>query len=163
MRRILIIYDSLTGNTERMAEYIAEGAKTVIKNVIIKNINDVEFYEIAEARAIALGCPTYYRALTDNMKNFLGKVAVEAKDSFQGKIGVAFGAYGWSGDSIKLMKETMKYFKMKVIKIEQDTTGTPDQTLYLTALSEIKEKTIDLGKQIAKQIVKMDKSASSQK
>ncbi len=154
MKKFLIIYDTSTGNTGKMAKYIAEGAQSVLANVMVKSINEFEVNDLEGVTGIAIGCPTYYRALTDGMKNFLEKAALEMKKEFAGKIGVAFGAYGWSGESIKLLNETMRYFKMKVLEIDQGTTGTPDETLYLTALSEIMEKSVNFGKEIAKQITK---------
>jgi NAD(P)H dehydrogenase (quinone) len=59
MPKVLVVYDSLTGNTARAAELIAEGAKAVkgVK-VEIRKINAVSLKEIEEAEAVILGCLT---------------------------------------------------------------------------------------------------------
>ncbi|MCW4034110.1 MAG: flavodoxin domain-containing protein, partial [Candidatus Bathyarchaeota archaeon] len=63
---LLIVYYSQTGNTEKMARAIEEGAKSVV------GINvDVKYYvspeELQEADAIALGMPTYYHDMSRDM------------------------------------------------------------------------------------------------
>ena len=95
MLNLLIIYYSQTGNTEKMAMATQEGAKSVVGiNVELKYFAKPE--ELAEADAIILGMPTYYHDIGIDMKNLLEGVSKEEID-LKGKVGAAFGSYGWSG------------------------------------------------------------------
>ncbi len=147
---LLIIYDSISGNTEKIAHFIAEGAQKKISDVTVKKVDEVGESDLTEADVIAFGCPTYNRDLTLGMKNFYETQVVKAKNNMKGKVGVAFGAFGWSGEAIRVMKDNMKYLKMKILDIEQDFTGTPDEDYYITSLSDIKEKSIKFGEELAK-------------
>lgn len=113
MKKILVVYDSRTGKTEAMAEYIAEGIRisgndAVLKRVTaIKNEKDLQGYD-----GYVFGSPTYHRDIIGSMKTFLFLVQ---KAKLEGKLGGAFGSYTHSGDAPKLIFDTMEYvFKMEM-------------------------------------------------
>ncbi len=72
MKKVLIAYFSLTGKTEKMAEYIAEGVRfsgqqAVAKKISgIKTANDLSGYD-----GYIFGSPTYHRDMAEPMKTFL--------------------------------------------------------------------------------------------
>jgi flavodoxin len=116
MKKVLIAYDSRTGNTERMAEYIAEGVRIsgheaeLKKIVTIKNEKELQGFD-----AYVFGCPTYHRDMTNSMKTFL---FVAEKAGLQGKVGGAFGSCTHSGDAPKFIFDTLEYvFKMAVVDL----------------------------------------------
>jgi len=126
MPKLLIVYDSQTGNTEKMAEAVAEGAKTVANvEVIIKYYARPE--ELTEADAIILGSPTYYHDMTLPIKQMFQEAA-KANIQLQGKIGAAFGSYGWSGEAPDLILEILKNrFGMKTIAPGLTILYTPNE------------------------------------
>ena len=70
--------------------------------------------DLKDVDAVVLGSPTYVRALIAAMKTFLFEME---KADLKGKVGAAFGSYGWSGESIGIMTETMvNLFEMDVIE-----------------------------------------------
>jgi NAD(P)H dehydrogenase (quinone) len=83
MSKILIVYYSHTGNTEKMAKAIAEGARTV-QGVEV----DLKRYEapqrLIDFDAVLIGAPTYHHTMTNNIKNFregcLSQCQLEGKD-----------------------------------------------------------------------------------
>ena len=89
MSKVLIAYDSRTGNTEKMAEYVAEGIRMGANEPVLKKISalkketDLEGYD-----AYVLGCPTYHRDMTGGMKTFL---FLMEKAKLAGRVGGAFG------------------------------------------------------------------------
>lgn len=116
MTKLLILYDSQTGNTEKMAEAVAEGARSVPGVEV-----EVKYYarpeELAEADAILFGSPTYYHALTVPIKQVLEETS-KAGVKLEGKVGAAFGSYGWSGEAPKQILEILKNrFQMKTIEL----------------------------------------------
>lgn len=102
--KISIIYDSRTGNTEEMAQAIAEGAKSVEDvNVNIHKVGEnFSLEEIAEADAVIFGSPTHYNDVTIAMRKFLESLEkLDLKD----KIGAAFGSFGFKEEKIDILNE----------------------------------------------------------
>lgn len=128
MAKLLILYDSQTGNTEKMAEAVAEGARSVsVVEVVLKYYARPE--ELAEADAIVFGTPTYYHDITLPIKQVMEEAA-KAGVSLKGKVGAAFGSYGWSGEAPKQVLEILKNrFGMTLVEppIEVLYQPRPDQ------------------------------------
>ncbi len=130
MAKVLIAYISRTGNTKKMAEYIAEGIRFTantaeMKKVVeIKGAEDLEGYD-----GYVFGCPTYHRDLTGGMKNFLFKAE---RANLVGKFGGAFGSYTHSGESAQMIFDTMQHvYKMDVVdlgalNLKEQAIETPD-------------------------------------
>ena len=145
MPKLLILYYSRTGNTEKMAKAVAEGAQTVA-NVDVELKYYAKADELAAADAIILGTPTYHHDTTLDMKNLLEEVAVRGIN-LKDKIGATFGSYGWSGEAPDLLLEIMKNrFKMKTIEPSLRIKYTPDEK----GLEECR----NLGKKVAEKIAK---------
>jgi len=143
MAKLLILYDSQTGNTERMAEAVAEGARSVPGVEV-----ELKYYarpeEIAEADAILFGSPTYYHELTVPIKQVLEETA-KAGAKLEGKVGAAFGSYGWSGEAPEQILEILKNrFKMKTIE--------PPVSILYEPKPEQLEECRKLGKTVAEGI-----------
>ncbi|GJQ58438.1 MAG: nitric oxide synthase [Candidatus Scalindua sp. AMX11] len=116
MKNVLIAYYSRTGNTEKMAEYIAEGVRFSANGAEIKKISDIKSEKDLEGfDGFAFGCPTYHRDMTANMKTFL---FLAQKAELKGKVGGAFGAFTHSGDAPKYIFDTMEHvFKMDMTQL----------------------------------------------
>ena len=113
MGKVLITYYSRTGKTEKMAEYIAEGVRFSGNSADIRKLSDIKNEKELEGYdGYILGCPTYHRDMTANMKTFLFLVE---KANLNGKVGGAFGSYTHSGDAPKYIFDTMEHvFKMNM-------------------------------------------------
>ncbi len=91
MKKILIIYYSETGNTKKMAEFIADGIKEENVDVITKEVSDVKVEELLEYDGIIIGSPTYYGLPAYKVKKLLDdSVALHGK--LEGKVGGAFSS-----------------------------------------------------------------------
>lgn len=61
MAKVLIVYDSRTGNTEKMAHAVAEGTKQVRNiEVIVKKVDQTKLEDLLNTDGIIIGSPTYY-------------------------------------------------------------------------------------------------------
>lgn len=70
--RVLIAYTSMTGNTEKMADYIAEGVRFSGCEAVTKNISEIKDSDALEGFfGYIFGSPTYHRDMAGNMKTFL--------------------------------------------------------------------------------------------
>ncbi|MGI5859328.1 MAG: anaerobic nitric oxide reductase flavorubredoxin [Tepidanaerobacteraceae bacterium] len=109
--QITIIYDTMWNGTRRMAEAIADGIKEVNKDITIKlfncarsDTNDV-LTEAFKSKAILMGSPTVNRVVLHSIGGILG---VLRGIGFKNKRAAAFGTYGWSGESVKLITEELE-------------------------------------------------------
>ena len=68
----LIVYDSKTGNTEKMAFMVAEGIREVDGvECIAKRVEDTTLEDLIQAHGIIVGSPTYYGSMSGELKVFL--------------------------------------------------------------------------------------------
>jgi len=114
MPRVLIVYTTRAGETKQIGELIAEGIRfsgmtaEVIDVKQIKKEKDLAGYD-----AYVFGSATYHGEMMNSMKALL---FLAEKAELDGKIGGAFGAFGWSGEAPERIFETMKnIFKMDMV------------------------------------------------
>jgi flavorubredoxin len=104
--KALVVYATRTGETQDMAERIAEGIRfqgaeaKVVNVTTIKKESDLEGYD-----AYVFGSPTYHGEIMQGMKTML---FLAQKVGLENKAGGAFGAFGWSGEAPDRIFETMK-------------------------------------------------------
>ena len=93
MNQIMVVYWSQTGNTEAMANAVAEGVKEAGKECTVAEVSSVSADVLKDAPVFALGCPAMGAEVLeeDEMEPFM-----EAVEAFAGgkQIGL-FGSYGW--------------------------------------------------------------------
>ena len=94
MAKALVVYDSKTGNTEKMANAISEGIKEAGHDVEAKHVDKTSLDDLMAADAIALGSPTYFCTMSGKMKNLIDKSIEIYPDKLQNKIGAAFTSSG---------------------------------------------------------------------
>jgi len=105
--KVLIAYDSRTGHTEQMAEYLAEGVRFAGHEVEVKKIQELKkAADLQGYDGYLFGCPTYHRDMTQGMKTFL---FLAQQAGLDGKVAGAFGSYTHSGDAPKYIFDTMQY------------------------------------------------------
>jgi NADH oxidase (H2O-forming) len=115
---LIIFYMSSYGNTARMAEEISEGAGNV--QGVRVSLYDLEGGEtdpfinlIEEADALLFGSPTINGDAVKPVWDLLSSLVVI---SLKGKLGGAFGSYGWSGEAVKMIEDRMRGLKMHIPK-----------------------------------------------
>jgi flavorubredoxin len=127
MTKALILYYSRTGNTEKMANAVAEGIKSTGKVEVEINYH-VDTQDLSLYDAIIIGSPTYNHDMPIDFKKIFLEAAAEGI-SLKDKVGAVFGSYGWSGEAPKLILEIIKYkFEMKTIEPPLLVKYTPDTT-----------------------------------
>ncbi|MEM2056798.1 MAG: flavodoxin domain-containing protein [Thermoproteota archaeon] len=95
--RILVAYDSHTGNTEKMAEAVAEGARKAGAEVSLKKVSEVTVEDLLENDGFAFGTPTHCGTMSIRMNEFFTKKAMPVWGRMRGKVGVAFSSSGGLG------------------------------------------------------------------
>lgn len=93
MSKISIVYWSGTGNTEAMANYIAQGVKEAGKEAELLPVSVASIDDLKDAKAFALGCPSMGAEQLEEteMEPFM----CDLEGQIAGKQIVLFGSYGW--------------------------------------------------------------------
>jgi flavorubredoxin len=125
MAKAIIIYETRKGGTRLLAGAVQEGLEQSGINTVVKRISEVNVAELADYTAVILGSPTYNKNMIETMKTFLFKLE---QSNLKGKIGAAFGAYGWSGEAVGMISETMKQiYSMDVFEPPAKLDGKADE------------------------------------
>ena len=115
MSKILVVYYSLTGNTEIMADYIAEGVRFSGNDAIVKRVADINKDELKGFDGYIFGSPTHHLDIAEPMKNFL---FLPNKEDMQDKLAGAFGSYTHTGNAPSMIYDTMEHvLKMKMFEL----------------------------------------------
>ncbi len=97
--KILVTYHSLSGNTERMAEAVVEGARSVPNTVVVlRRVNLVTAEDLFSSDAVIVGSPVYWSNMSGEVKTFFDnwqfKFGVFPEFKMKNKVGAAFATGG---------------------------------------------------------------------
>src|SRR3954447_18337743 len=68
---VLVAYHSASGNTEKMAQGVAEGAKAISgTNVVVKRVGEVSADDLLASDAVIVGSPVYFGNMSGEVKTF---------------------------------------------------------------------------------------------
>ncbi len=112
MTKVVVVYLSTSGNTKQMADSIVEGIKSRNIEATAMNFHEARIDEIKSADAIAIGSSTFYYKMLPPMEKFIDSLE---KANVAGKLGVAFGSYGWSGEAPIDIAKKMRELGITVI------------------------------------------------
>ena len=159
MVKILIIYDSKTGNTERMAYAVAEGAKQVEGvEVTVKRVDKVKLEDLLNAHGIIIGSPTRYGQMSAKIKDLIERT-IEIHGKLEGKVGAAFtssGGIGTGAETTLLSIIQAMLIHGMIIQGRSDdkhygatAVGTPNEE-ELEECRELGKRTAELAKKLHK-------------
>ncbi len=141
MEKIYVIYWSMSGNTQAMAEAIAKGINDSGKEAVVQYVSEASVSELQDAKVFALGCPAMGAEVLEEgeMEPFVSEVEGIAA----GKKIALFGSYGWGdGQWMRDWEERMSGCGAAIINgAGLICHETPDDAM----ISEC----VNLGKQIA--------------
>ena len=143
MAKVLVVYATRTGETQTIANLIGEGIRfsgheaNVVSVKEIKSEAELDGYD-----GYVFGSSTYHGEMLQGMKTFL---FIAEKADLEGKVGGAFGSFGWSGEANDRIFETMKHI------LKMDMVG---DTLRLksSSLGGGLQMAQDYGRQIANKL-----------
>lgn len=128
--QITIIYDTMWDSTRKMAEAIAAGIREADEQVAVKLFNCARFdkndiiSEIFKSKAIIVGSPTVNKGILTAVAALLEEMKGLA---FKNKQAAAFGSYGWSGESVKVITEKLKEGGFGIMNDGLRVLWTPDR------------------------------------
>lgn len=113
---LLVCYASAYGATARLAQAIGAGAETEpglqVSLIDLQAQDLAPFADLLEAAdGIVLGSPTVNGDAVRPVWELLGRLGdVETR----GKLGAAFGSFGWSGEAVRLIETRLQGLKMRL-------------------------------------------------
>lgn len=145
--QITLVYDTMWNGTRRMAEEIAEGIRLVCPDTTVKLFNAAHtdkndiITELFKSKAILFGSSTVNKGIMHATGGILEMIK---GIGFKSKKGAAFGSYGWSGESVKILEEKLKDAKIELVQEGIKVLWNPDE--------EAKKQCREFGKQFAKKL-----------
>jgi flavorubredoxin len=114
--KAIVLFDTLFGNTERIANSLAKGLQEAGITTECTNIKMARLEKLPEYDLLALGAPTQYISSSRPMKNFLGRL----KDlDLRGKYGFAFDTkldHFMAGSAAKFIEKKLKAYGIDIIR-----------------------------------------------
>jgi multimeric flavodoxin WrbA len=142
MAKVLVVYHSLSGNTKKMAEAVAEGAKAAGAQVALKTGIEAGVDDLLNCDAVALGSPDYFSYIAGGLKDFLDRTYYPTQGKVTGRPAAVFASAGGPPERvIGILKQALGWFKLKQVADPVGCSGKPSAE----ALSACKE----LGRALA--------------
>jgi anaerobic nitric oxide reductase flavorubredoxin len=143
--QVVVLYDTMWNGTKLLAEKIAEGIAAADQDVVVKICNLAKsdqndlITEVFKSKLAVIGSPTISNSILHSMAGF---IHLMKGMKFKGKKAAAFGCYGWSGESVKVLGALMKDAGFEVVHEGYKNQWNPDDNAQKAA--------VDFGKAIAK-------------
>ena len=140
---VVIVYGSMYGNTELMAETVAQGvAEAGVKNIIIHNVSksdsSVILRDIFKYKALIVGSPTYSNELYPEIESLLRKIEIRG---VKNRVFGCFGSFTWASAAIKRLTTFVETMKWQSAEISVDEKQGLKEVNYQACL--------ELGRQVA--------------
>jgi len=146
-KKAIVIYDTMWHSTQKMAEAIAagiseEGVSARPIHIRSSHRSDI-MTDVLDAAAIVVGSPTLNNNIFPTVSDILTYMkGLKPKN----KIGAAFGSYGWSGESVKLINAELEAMKFDMLEPGMKIQYVPD--------SEGLASCVEFGRQIGRAVNK---------
>jgi flavorubredoxin len=145
-RKAIVVYDTMWHSTEKMAKAISdglidEGIETVLMSLKVNHRSDV-MTELLDSKGLVVGSPTINNGLFPTVADILTYMK-GLKPT--GKIGFAFGSYGWSGEAAMIISQYLAEMKVEQI-IDQ-----PLRIQYVPGHDDLK-RCYDMGRKLGERI-----------
>ncbi len=144
-KKAVIVYDTMWHSTGKMAEGIASGLCE--QGILVRPMKLREWHrsdimtEVLDAKAVIVGSPTLNNGLYPTVSDFL--TYMKGLKPLN-KIGAAFGSYGWSGESAKLIQQELEAMKFDMAAPLLKIQYVPDKSAM--------EQCIEFGRTVGKAI-----------
>lgn len=154
MNKAIIIFDTLYGNTEKIANSLANGLLKVGIEAKCVNVKDAQSKVVADYDLIAVGAPTHYFTSSKHMRQFLERLK---GINLKGKAGFAFDTKldsHLSGSASKFIEKRLAGLGLEIIRsrvsaivIAQKKSDTGGEAILKEGMEELFEQVgNELGK-----------------
>ena len=143
--KVVVVYDTMWGSTERVAKALVEGVAregvTVQLHRLSETHNSDVIADVLDARAVLVGSPTLNNGLFPTVASFLAYMkGLRPKN----KMGAFFGSYGWGGGAKRAAEAELKAAGVELVDSDLDFVFRP-------AEEELK-RAVEFGGEIARRV-----------
>jgi flavorubredoxin len=145
-KRILVVYDTMWGSTEKMAKAIIEGISSIgvdtsLFRLPFSDEGDI-IKELLDSKGILIGSSTINNGILPTLSPFLDEmIGLKPRN----KVAATFGSFGWGGGAVKVIDDKLKRAGMEIISPALTVKWVPDE-------KEI-GKCFEFGKEFAKKVI----------
>ena len=125
MAKVMVIYHSDTGNTEKLAGCVAEGARSVADTQVqLVRAEELDRDSAAQADGLAIGSPDYFSYVAGQIKTFFDKTLYDER--FHGKAYVGFGTHGGGAKVLGVLDRLAESCKLNRVTSGLMIQGRPE-------------------------------------
>lgn len=124
MKQIPVIYWTGTGNTQAMAEAVADAINAAGAEAILQNVAETSADDAAKYEALALGCPAMGAEVLEECE--FEPFFTELESQLGGKKVALFGSYGWGGTYMQDWEGRVKDAGAELVHDGVLALGAPD-------------------------------------
>lgn len=126
--KVLVIYDTMWKSTEKMAKEIVDGVRSTGVEALPMHVRNWHrsdiMTELLDAKGLVVGSPTLNNGVFPTLCDTLAYIKGLKP---QGKLGAAFGSYGWSGEAVKLLNQELDTMGFERLDDGLRTLYVPDK------------------------------------
>jgi flavorubredoxin len=126
MSKVLIVYCSMSGNTQAAAQAVAKGAESAGATVVLKNGCDAQPADLLQCDAVAFGSYDAFSYMGGGLKDFFDRAFYPTQGQVTDKPYAAFLAHGGGGKAIQSIDSVAKSFKLKKVAEAVLIKGKPE-------------------------------------
>ncbi|MFN4227916.1 MAG: flavodoxin family protein [Candidatus Ratteibacteria bacterium] len=115
MKKVLVVYYTLGGNTEKAAEFIKKGIESEGVEVVMKKGVDATCEDLLNCDGLVIGSPDYFSYMAGGLKDFFDRTYYPSKGKVEGKPYFAFLTHGGGGKAIESIEKIAATFKFKKV------------------------------------------------
>jgi len=142
MSKILVVYHSMSGNTEAAAELVAKGACSVEgTDAETKEALKATSEDLLNSDGIAVGTPDYFSYMAGGLKDFFDRTYYPTQGQVTDKPCAIFVTHGGGGRAVESVKSMCQKFKFKMVGEPVLVKGRPE--------GEAEQQLLEIGKALA--------------
>lgn len=146
MAKVLVVYHTQRGNTEKLALAVKEGMESCGIDVVLKKAFEADLEDLLSRDGYCFGTPDYFSYMAGALKDFFDKTYYPSEGKITNRPYICFVCYGGSGKAVESLEKMVKTFKLKKITEPLLVEGKPKK--------EDLEKAKELGKKLVEAIIK---------
>jgi len=126
MKKVLVIYCSMSGNTKAAAEAIADGAHSAGAQITVRSGCEAQPSDLLDCDAVALGSYDAFSYMGGGLKDFFDRSFYPTQSQVTDKPYVAFVTHGGGGQAITSIESIAQTFKLKKVADSVLVKGHPE-------------------------------------
>ncbi len=126
MAKVLVVYCSMSGNTQAAAEAVAEGAREAGASVVVRTGLEAQPQDLLDCTALALGSYDAFSYMGGGLKDFLDRSFYPTQGAVTGKPYGAFVTHGGGGRAVQSVESIAQSFKLRKAADSVLVKGRPD-------------------------------------